>query len=131
MKLQGGNLRWPRAIRNFLELNDSRIPSPIVLAQNPVYHWSVLNEDPIGVQAAIAYTSQQKGEPPCQDGVSPLDLASLDRAVQERLPVRRVGEAVRVSGYRKKYWRPGKPKRKTIQLLKILTNSVLSCCGLM
>jgi hypothetical protein len=116
MKRQGGELRWPRAIDALLAANDSRVPDPIGLAENPVYNWSTFGSEPKGIQAAIAYDTRQ-GEAPCLPGVSPRDLASLDQAIQNKViqgnfPARRVGEAVRVSGNYKDFWPPVNPKKK-------------------
>ncbi|MEH2072060.1 MAG: RNaseH domain-containing protein [Nostoc sp.] len=69
-----------------------------------------------GVQAAIAYTSKL-GDPPCLGGVSPQDLASLDRAIEARLPVQRVAEAEKVTGNVFIFWPSDKPKKKIVPLL--------------
>jgi len=110
MKRQGEEVKWYQAISNLLALGDSQLPAPITLTQNPDYNWSGFNATPSGIQAAIAYTSQL-GEPPCFPGVSPLDLASLDQAIQDRLPVKRVGEAEKLLSRGFVFWRVDKPKK--------------------
>lgn len=117
MKREGEEVKWPQAISNLLSLNDSKLPDAITLAQNPDFNWSGFNAIPSGIQAAIAYTSQL-GQHPCLPGVSPQDLASLDRAIQNRLPIlQRVGEAEKVSGKVFVFWRIDKPKKKIVPLL--------------
>lgn len=115
IKRQGGELQWPRAISELLLTNDSRLPNPTTLASNPAYNWSAFGAMPSGIQAAIAYDSRQ-GEAPCLPGVSPRDFASLDQAIQEALPIQRVGEAVKVSGSVKPFWSVDKPKKKIVAL---------------
>ncbi len=77
------------------------IPEALALAKNPVHNWEQINPRTRIVQAAIAYNNNL-GKHPCLPGVSPLDLAQLDNAISERLPVERVGEAVKVQQARKK-----------------------------
>ncbi|MFP4411165.1 pPIWI_RE module domain-containing protein [Coleofasciculus sp.] len=116
LKRAGGEGGWPKPISELLRLNDSPLPNPDTLASNPTYNWSVLDEQSRGIQAAIAYDTRHNGEQPCLPGVSPRDLASLDQAIQHRIndgfPVRRVGEAVRVSGTLSPFWEPGKPQKR-------------------
>lgn len=93
------------------------MPEPNILANEPVYNWSAIGEDPNGIQVAIAYDSRHRGGLPCLPGISPLDLASLDSAIQnkieqENFPIRRVGEAVRKSGIYVPFWEPGNPQKK-------------------
>lgn len=110
MKQLGKPAKWPRAISELLKINDSPLPDPDALAKEPKYNWSAFSADPTGIQAAIAYDSRHYGEQPCLPGVSPLDLASLDQAIQEHLPLCRVGEAERVEVKRKDFWElTGKP----------------------
>lgn len=116
MKRQKEEVKWHPTISNLLALSDSKLPDSLTLAQNPNYNWSDFNAIPSGTQAAIAYTSQL-GEPPCLPGVSPQDLASLDQAIQERLPVKRLGEAGKLSGKAYVFWRVDKPKQKIVPLL--------------
>ncbi|RCJ21344.1 hypothetical protein A6770_30470 [Nostoc minutum NIES-26] len=108
-------LSWPQAISNLLSLNDSQLPDTNDLVSNPSYNWSGVNTIPSGIQAAIAYTSKL-GEPPCFGGVSPQDLASLDRAIEARLSVQRVGEAERLTDVFI-FWPSEKPKNKIVPLL--------------
>jgi hypothetical protein len=116
IKRQGEEVKWPRAIAELLSLGDSQLPDPITLASNPTYNWSDFHSMPHGIQAAIAYTSQLR-EAPCLAGISPLDLDSLDRAVKHHLPVKRVGEAQRVSGKVFLLWQVDKPKKKIVPQL--------------
>ncbi|KYC40195.1 hypothetical protein WA1_27020 [Scytonema hofmannii PCC 7110] len=104
MKRPGKKAQWSRAISELLKINDSSLPEPEALAQQPKYNWSAFGENPIGIQVAIAYDTRHRGDAPCIPGVSPLDLASLDRAIQERLPVLRVGEAVRIEPKQPDFW---------------------------
>jgi hypothetical protein len=108
MKRAGGETRWPRAISELLLLNDSQLPIPDILVSNPTYNWSGFGENQRGMQAAIAYDSRYRGNQPCLPGVSPKDLASLDRAIQNRIhegfPIRRVGEVVKVKGNLGDFW---------------------------
>ncbi|MBS0016476.1 MAG: DUF3893 domain-containing protein, partial [Arthrospira sp. SH-MAG29] len=79
-----------------------------ILLSNPAYHWSEFAQQPEAIQAAIAYDSRHLGEHSCFPGVSPLDLASLDQAIcdriQEGLPLSRVGEGVKLSRSSKDFW---------------------------
>ncbi|WP_460206386.1 RNaseH domain-containing protein, partial [Scytonema sp. NUACC21] len=110
-----------RAISELLKMNDSLLPDPNTLASKPVYNWSGIGENPNSIiQAALAYDSRHRGDIPCLPGVSPLDVASLDSAIQHKIKqenvlVRRVGEAVKKSGTYKPYWEPGKPRKKGSQ----------------
>ena len=116
MKRQEEQVKWHQAISNLLTLNDSKLPDPTTLAEKPNYSWSDFNAIPSSIQAAIAYTSQL-GKPPCLPGVSPQDLASLDKAIQDRLPVKRMGEAEKLSGKAYVFWSVDKPKQKIVPLL--------------
>ncbi|MDZ8084022.1 MAG: DUF3962 domain-containing protein [Nostoc sp. DedQUE12b] len=116
MNRYGKEVKWPQAISNLLSLNDSQLPDANNFVSNPNYNWSGVNTIPSGIQAAIAYTSKL-GEPPCFAGVSPQDLASLDQAIEARLPVQRVGEAERVTGNVYIFWPLEKPKQKIVPLL--------------
>ncbi|MDH6065365.1 pPIWI_RE module domain-containing protein [Umezakia ovalisporum] len=105
----GREARWPRAISELLKINDSPLPDLDSLASEPVFNWSVFGTSPTGMQAAIAYDSRHVGELPCLPGVSPLDLASLDSAIQnkieqENLPVRRIGEGMKKTGTSISFW---------------------------
>ncbi len=116
--------RLPRAISELLKINDSPLPDPNILASEPVYNWSAIGEDPNGIQVAIAYDSRHRGNFPCLPGISPLDLASLDSAIQnkieqENFPIHRVGEAVRSAGQATKksgqyvyFWEKVKSQKK-------------------
>ncbi|MUG97167.1 DUF3893 domain-containing protein [Scytonema sp. UIC 10036] len=114
--------RWSRAINELLKMNDSPLPDPNILANEPVYNWSAIGEDPNDIQAAIAYDSRHRRDVPCLAGVSPLDLARLDSAIQhkinqENVLVRRVGEAVKLPTVRKSgtdvfFWETRKSKKK-------------------
>lgn len=115
MKKQGQEVRWPRPIRELLSLNDSPLVDPNILLSNPNYNWSEFGQPPEDLQAAIAYDSRHLGEHSCFPGVSPLDLASLDQAIGDRiekdLPLSRVGEGVKISGSFKDLWPYQKTKR--------------------
>jgi hypothetical protein len=112
IKQSEGKPRWPRSISNLLLSNDSPLPELDTLLSAPAYNWTKLGDSDRGIQAAIPYDYRHRQEISCLRGISPLDLASLDRAIEERLPVRRVGEAVKVSNTVAPFWEPGKPKKK-------------------
>lgn len=117
MKRQGKEekeLKWPQAINELLLINDCKIPDPIELVKNPTYNWMGNGTISSGIEAAISYDTRHTGEIPSKPGVSLLDLYSLDKAIQERLPVQRVGEAVKVSGSVKPFWPLDKPKKPKI-----------------
>jgi pPIWI_RE module N-terminal domain/RNaseH domain of pPIWI_RE/MID domain of pPIWI_RE len=100
--------RWSKAISELLKINDSLLPEPNVLAAEPIYNWSAVGEEPCNIQAAIAYDTRHRGGLPCLPGVSVLDLASLDNTILNKIeldnfPLRRVGEAVKVSFPNKKF----------------------------
>ncbi|MDZ8257905.1 pPIWI_RE module domain-containing protein [Nostoc sp. ChiQUE01b] len=116
MNRYGKEVKWPQAISNLFSLNDSQLPDANNFVSNPNHNWSSVNTIPNGIQAAIAYTSKL-GDPPCYAGVSPQDLASLDQAIEARLPVQRVGEAERVTGNVFIFWPSEKPKKKIVPLL--------------
>lgn len=108
VKLLRQGLKWPRAIANLLKLNDSKLPDPKTLAgSEPDYSRSGTEV----LQAAIAHTSKL-GKTPSLPGISPLDLASLDKAIEEKLPVRRVGQAVNISGKDSPFWTKAKSKKR-------------------
>jgi len=91
---------WPRAISELLKINDSPLPDPDNLATEPAHNWSSFGVVPRAIQAAIAYDWRHLGEFPCFPGVSPLDLASLDGAIQskieqENFQVRRVSKGIK------------------------------------
>lgn len=111
MNRYGKEVKWPQAISNLFSLNDSQLPDANNFVSNPNHNWSGVNTIPSGIQAAIAYTSKL-GDPPCFAGVSPQDLASLDQAIAEHLPVQRVGEAENASGNVFIFWPSEKPKNK-------------------
>ena len=96
IKPRGKEFSWHQAIANLLKINDTTLPEPSILAEQPNYNWSKFNAEARIIQAAISYDTRHLGEFPCFPGVSPLDLASLDRAVLERLPLHRIGEAAKV-----------------------------------
>ncbi len=110
IKQLGKPAKYPKAISELLKINDSPIPELEALRQQPVYNWSEFGEESTGIQVAISYDSRYPGDAPCKPGVSPLDLASLDKAIQEHLStiVKRVGEAVEISKTIH-FWEPGKP----------------------
>ncbi|MCT7953125.1 DUF3962 domain-containing protein [Ancylothrix sp. C2] len=109
--------KWPKAITEILKINDSPLPEINTLASDPKYQWSSFGEEPCGIQVAISYHTSW-GELPCLRGVSPLDLANLDVAIQNKLvgknlPLQRVGEAIKVSSNSVSFWEPGTPKKQT------------------
>src|SRR5919199_242110 len=106
-KRSGGELLWPKAISGLLLSNDSRLPDPKELVNEPKHDWSAFGQEPEGIQIAIAYDTRHSGNAPCLPGVSPLDLASIDRAIQNQIeqsnfPIKRVGEARKVKSTNKK-----------------------------
>lgn len=106
-KRPGGEPLWPKAVSELLVLNDSPLPDPKELVKQPKHNWSVFGQEPEGIQIAIAYDTRHSGNAPCLPGVSPLDLASIDRAIQNQIqqsnfPIKRVGEATKVKSTNKK-----------------------------
>ncbi|MGK7923016.1 MAG: DUF3962 domain-containing protein [Trichodesmium sp.] len=63
------------------------------------------------LQTAIAYDTSL-GKHPCLPGVSPLDVADIDRAILECLPVERVGKTTPIKFPKTPFWEPGKSKSK-------------------
>ena len=109
---QGQDLKWPRAIASLLELNSSNLPDPKTLAgSEPDYSQSGMEV----LQAAIAHTSKL-GKTPSHPGISRRDLASLDKAIEERLPVRRVGQAIKVSGNKSPWPKEEEEDSSTVML---------------
>jgi len=109
MERWDGELHWcPQAIAELLS-DAGEIPQPLMLAQNPAYNWNQFNPNSRTVQAAVVYSVRQ-GKHPCLPGVSPLDLARLDRALASRLPLIRVGEGVKIKppSKQKSFWSKGK-----------------------
>jgi len=116
-KRSGGEPLWPKAVSELLLMNDSPLPDPKQLVKEPKHKWSVFGQEPEGIQIAIAYDTRHSGNAPCLPGVSPLDLASIDRAIQNQIqqhnfPIQRVGEAKKISGISLPFWEPGQPKKR-------------------
>ncbi|MFB2894961.1 pPIWI_RE module domain-containing protein [Aerosakkonemataceae cyanobacterium BLCC-F50] len=115
LKQKGREPRWSKAISELLKINDSPLPEPNNLAGEPKYHWSEFGEETSGIQVAIVYNNYW-GKLPCLRGVSPKDLASLDQAIQNKIeqesfPLRRVGNAVKISGTYIPFFERGKSKK--------------------
>ena len=109
MERWDGELHWcPQAIAELLR-DAGRIPDPLTLASNPAHNWHQFDPASGVVQAAVAYSTRQ-GKHPCLPGVSPLDLARLDQAIAQRLPLVRVAEGVKVAPQSKQqsFWSTGK-----------------------
>lgn len=88
---------WPRAISELLA-DDSRLPEVTDLLQNPAYNWNIFGRDANATQAAIAYDSRHRRNSLISlSGVSPLDLACIDQAVENCSSIQRVGKAVLVA----------------------------------
>jgi len=116
-KRPGGTPLWPKAISELLMINDSPLPDPKDLVKQSKYNWSVFGQEPEGIQIAIAYDTRHSGDVPCLPGVSPLDLASIDGAIQNHIeqsnfPIQRVSEATRISGTYVPFWEKGEPKKR-------------------
>ena len=109
----GEGLKYPQPIENLFLTNDCQLPDPNDLISQPNYNWSRFGAEPIELQVGIPYVSQYHGEADWGRGVSPLDLASLDRAIRSRLPLQRVGQAVRVPSKISPFWPSPPPKPKT------------------
>jgi hypothetical protein len=106
---------WPRAISELLA-DDSILPKPTDLLQNPTYNWNIFGRNPNATQASIPYSSKHRGDLLISlPGASPLDLACIDQAIKEHLPVRRVGEAVLVAprSYKHIWFSPELQKPRT------------------
>ncbi len=112
IKERGRPAKWGAAIAQLLMINDSPLPEPELIVNQPQYNWSNLNEKPEGIQIVIPYDSRHTIEQPCLPGVSPRDLASLDAAITKRisngLPLKRLGEAVQIAG-NYSYWGAKRP----------------------
>ena len=109
MERWDGEVQWcPQASAELLR-DAGEIPLPLTLAQNPAYTWSQFNPNSRTVQAAVVFSSRLRKHP-CLPGVSPLDLARLDWAIADRLPVMRVGEGVKIKSLskQKSFWFSGK-----------------------
>ena len=98
---------FPGVIAELLR-DASEIPEPGMLASNPAHNWHQFDPSSNVVQAAVAYSTKH-GKHPCLPGVSPLDLARLERAIAQRLPVVQVGEGVKVAPPSKQqtFWSTG------------------------
>ena len=116
IKEQGKRAKWHPAISQLLMINDSPLPEIESIANQPQHNWSKLNEQPEGIQIAIPYDSRHIVKQPCLPGVNSRDLASLDEAIIERisdnLPLKRVGEAVKISSRCPSYWGKVNSKRR-------------------
>ncbi|MBW4576969.1 MAG: DUF3962 domain-containing protein [Aphanothece sp. CMT-3BRIN-NPC111] len=91
-----GELIWPRALKEILTINDSKLPDMQDIIQQPDANWHSENSSVRGIQTAIAYHSSYSSTSEkelCLGGVSPRDLASLDQAIRDHLPIERVGKA--------------------------------------
>ena len=111
IKEKARSAKWHSAISRLMKLNDSQLPEPEIIAQQPEYNWSHRDEEPEEIQIAIPYDSRHTSKHPCLPGVSPRDLASLDAAIIERinyennsLPLQRIGEAEEISNKYFAYW---------------------------
>ncbi|MBW4540513.1 MAG: DUF3962 domain-containing protein [Myxacorys chilensis ATA2-1-KO14] len=98
MKRRGETGGWSTAIEALLA-DDTRLPNSIALLENPAYHWNIFKTTPRPMQAAIAFDSRHSlssSSAISRAGVNSLDLAHIDQAICDRLPVERVGEAIQV-----------------------------------
>lgn len=113
LQSSGERLKYPKAIENLFLTNDCQLPDLNDLISQPNYNWSRFGENPVGLQVGVPYNSQYYGEAPWGRGVSPLDLASLDRAIQARLPLQRVGQVSRIANRIPTFWPSPPTKSKT------------------
>ena len=117
MKRRGETAGWSKAIEALLA-DDTRLPNAIALLENPAYHWNAFETTPMPTQAAIAFDSrhsQSSSGAISQPGPNSFDLACIDQEIRDRLPVERVGEAVRVGGSVKFLGLPAtQPKLKNV-----------------
>lgn len=113
IKRRGQEYSWHRAISNLLKIDNTPLPDPNSLAKQPTYNWSRFKAEERIIQAAISYDSRHRGEFPCFPGVSPLDLASLNRAILERLPLHPIGEATKVGKVIVDFWGKVQSKKKS------------------
>ncbi|BAZ18991.1 hypothetical protein NIES4071_108760 (plasmid) [Calothrix sp. NIES-4071] len=132
---EGREPRWSKAISELLRINGSLLPEPTVLSSTPIYNWSAAGEEPCNLQAAIAYDARHRASLLCLPGVSSLDLASLDSAIQNKIelldfPLRRVGEAVKMSFPKKKlgqkfyFWEKAKSVSTPMQRPEVAARAV-------
>ncbi len=112
IKRWGKEFFWHQAIANLLKIDNTTLPEPSILAKQPNHNWSKFNSEKRIIQAAISYDTRHLGEFPCFPGVSPLDLASLDRAVLERLPLQRIREADKVGKIVVDFWGKVESKKR-------------------
>ncbi|MGK7914244.1 MAG: DUF3962 domain-containing protein [Prochloraceae cyanobacterium] len=113
IKPRGKEYSWHQAIANLLKIDNTPLPDPNNLAAQPAHNWSKFKAEERIIQAAISYDTRHRSEFPCFPGVSPLDLDSLERAILERLPLNRIGEAVRVGKVVVDFWGKVQPKKKS------------------
>ena len=120
IKEKARSAKWHSAISSLMKLNDSQLPEPKLIAQQPEYNWSHPDEEPKGIQITIPYDSRHTFKHPCLPGVSPRDLASLNAAIIKRinnendpLPLQRVGEAEEISNKYFAYWGEKVPNDNT------------------
>jgi pPIWI_RE module N-terminal domain/RNaseH domain of pPIWI_RE/MID domain of pPIWI_RE len=116
MTESGRKPKWSRAITELLKINDSPLPEPDILVSNPKHQWSSFGEEPSKLQVGVSYHTSW-GKLPCLRGVSPLDLASLDVAIQHQIesanfPIQRLNEAEKVSGTSVTFGERGTPKKR-------------------
>lgn len=93
IKKQQGEVQWPDTVTSLFSFNNHSLKAE-KLTGNPQFNWNQSADSRITTEAAIAYDSRQQSEAPCQNGVSPHDFFMIDQAVEQKLPVKRVGEAV-------------------------------------
>ncbi|MDJ0746728.1 MAG: DUF3962 domain-containing protein [Xenococcaceae cyanobacterium MO_167.B27] len=113
IKRRGQEPSWHQAIANLLKIDNTPLPNPKSLAAQPTYNWLKFKAEERIIQGAISYDTRYLGEFPCFPGVSPLDLASLDQAILKRLPLHRIGEAVRVGKVVVDFWSKVQSKKKS------------------
>ncbi|MDY7004519.1 MAG: DUF3962 domain-containing protein [Cyanobacteriota bacterium] len=112
LKMSRGNNypQFPGAISELIKGKDY-LPTPqnVAAFSIPENDWGRNKNQEL--QTTIAYNTSL-GKHLCLPGVSPLDVADIDRAILESLPVERVGKTTRMKVGNTVFWEPGKSKSR-------------------
>ncbi len=110
IKKIGENHQWQKVVNRLLGYHNVSLPQPQDLLKTPEYQWQN-PEQTDDFQIAISYDNRHLNISHCSPGVNPIDYVMVDKAIEERLPVQRVGQGIKIAG-NKAFWKPSPTKSK-------------------